>query len=78
MNTLRITLIAFIAGIAWASSQPAISSEATTLEIVAELDNRPGNPAIGPNGEIYLSMYPFDAPECPVACRWSSDYVNKG
>ncbi|MDC0660555.1 L-dopachrome tautomerase-related protein [Leisingera sp. SS27] len=36
------------------------------FEVIAELGKRPGNPALGPNGEIYLSMHPFDAPEFKV------------
>ena len=39
---------------------------AGTVELVAELDNRPGNSAIGPSSEIYLSMRPFGAPEYSV------------
>lgn len=46
--------------------------QSATLEVIGTLDKRPGNPAIGPNGEIYLSMSPFDAPEFKVV-RLSSE-----
>lgn len=33
-----------------------------TAEIVAEFNYRPGNPSIGPNGDIFLTVHPLDAP----------------
>ena len=37
-----------------------------SIEIIAELDQRPGNPAVGPDGTVYFSMHPFDAPAFKV------------
>ena len=66
-----------------------VAAQAGTVDVVAELDRRPGNPAIGPSGEIYLSMHPFGAPEHRVVrleddgsltpfpnAQWSSSFVN--
>ena len=36
------------------------------LEVLAEFDERPGNPAVGADGTIYVSMHPFDAPDIKV------------
>ncbi len=41
-------------------------ASAQDLEVIAELETRPGNPAIGADGTIYLSMQPFDGPEYHV------------
>jgi len=35
-------------------------------EIVAEFQNRPGNPAVTPDGRIIVSMQPIDAPDIKV------------
>ncbi|MEM6794840.1 MAG: L-dopachrome tautomerase-related protein [Acidobacteriota bacterium] len=60
----RRTSTLLILGLAAVLASPLLAQP--TLEIVAELDQRPGNPAIGPGGEIFLSMHPFDAPEFKV------------
>jgi sugar lactone lactonase YvrE len=39
---------------------------AAELEVLAEFDQRPGNPAVGADGTIFVSMHPFDAPEIKV------------
>lgn len=33
------------------------------VTVLSELQQRPGNPAVGPDGTIYFSMHPFDKPE---------------
>ncbi|MEM8867128.1 MAG: L-dopachrome tautomerase-related protein [Verrucomicrobiota bacterium] len=44
----------------------ALASAAPTVEILAELNQRPGNPAVGPDGTVYFSMHPFDEPNYKV------------
>ena len=39
---------------------------APNIEVLSELTERPGNPAVGPDGTVYFSMHPFDAPEYKV------------
>lgn len=36
------------------------------IEVVAEMQKRPGNPAVTPDGTIYVTMHPFDKPEYKV------------
>ncbi len=36
------------------------------IVVLGEFDTRPGNPAVGPDGTIYFSNHPFDAPEFKV------------
>ncbi|MEM1223511.1 MAG: L-dopachrome tautomerase-related protein [Verrucomicrobiota bacterium] len=44
-----------------------IASAEPTIEILAELNyQRPGNPAVGPDGTVYFSMHPFDEPKHKV------------
>lgn len=40
--------------------------DAGTYEIVARLDQTPGNVAVSPNGRIFLSQHPFGGPEARV------------
>lgn len=35
---------------------------APKISVIAELDQRPGNPAVTPDGTVYFSMHPMDAP----------------
>jgi len=37
-----------------------------SIRVLAELDKRPGNPAVGPDGTIYFSMHPFDGPDYKI------------
>ncbi len=46
------------------SSQSAIAEPQVT--VLCELQQRPGNPAVGPDGTVYFSMHPFDQPEFKV------------
>ncbi len=45
---------------------PALEKRPSGLEVVARLDKTPGNPAITPEGRIFLSLHPFGAPEYSV------------
>jgi sugar lactone lactonase YvrE len=36
------------------------------LAVIAELEQRPGNPAVTPDGTVYFSMHPFDNPEFKI------------
>ena len=45
---------------------PRSVSAAGQLEIIADLPQRPGNPAISPDGRIFLSLHPFEDPEFKV------------
>lgn len=47
-----------------ASAQPTTS--ASEIEIVAELENGPGNVTVSPDGRIFLSMHQFYGPEFRV------------
>src|SRR5688572_11507434 len=42
---------------------PALEKRPSGLEVVARLDKTPGNPAITPEGRIFLSQHPFGAPQ---------------
>lgn len=39
-----------------------LSAQEPELSVLCELESRPGNPAVGPDGTIYFSMHPFDEP----------------
>jgi len=39
-----------------------IAQGANGLEVIHKFDSRPGNPAIAPNGRMFMSMHPFDGP----------------
>lgn len=55
-----ITTLCFLAFCSLACAAP-------TIEILAELRyQRPGNPAVGPDGTVYFSMHPFDEPKHKV------------
>ncbi len=36
------------------------------LEVIAELDQRPGNVAVSMEGRVFITMHPFDKPRCQV------------
>ena len=38
------------------------------VTVLSELDQRPGNPAVGVDGTIYFSLHPFDEPEYKIMC----------
>lgn len=57
----RLKLLALLAALI--SVAPA---RAQSLEVVAELATRPGNPAITPDGRIILSQQPLDKPQYKV------------
>ena len=38
------------------------ASSNSNVEIVAQFEMRPGNPAVSPDGRIFLSMQPLDDP----------------
>lgn len=48
------------------SNQPptaaAVQQAGAAIEVVAELQNTPGNIAVAPNGRIFVSMHPFGEP----------------
>jgi len=44
----------------------ATLSAAPSIDVLSELTQRPGNPAVAPDGTIYFSMHPFDSPEYKV------------
>jgi sugar lactone lactonase YvrE len=44
----------------------ATFATAGDLEVLATFDGRPGNPAVGPDGTIFVSMHPFDGPAIKV------------
>ena len=48
-------------GALWAGS-----AAAAELEVIASLDQRPGNVAVGPEGRIFVTMHPFDHPQCKL------------
>ncbi len=53
----------------WATAVPleAVAAEKPPeLEIVAELDQRPGNIAVSSEGRIFVTMHPFDNPDYSV------------
>ena len=43
-----------------------VVAQQPTLSVLCELESRPGNPAVGPDGTVYFSMHPFDEPEFKV------------
>jgi sugar lactone lactonase YvrE len=45
---------------------PALEKRPSGLEVVARLDKPPGNPALTPEGRIFLSQHPFGAPPYAV------------
>ncbi|MDY6839844.1 MAG: L-dopachrome tautomerase-related protein [Thermodesulfobacteriota bacterium] len=60
-----LTLCLFLAlPIFTASSQPAFAEP--QVAVLSELQQRPGNPAIGVDGTVYFTMHPFDNPEFKV------------
>ena len=52
--------------IADVSAREDISSTKTKIETMATLLQRPGNPAVAPDGTVYFSMHPFDEPEFKI------------
>ena len=36
------------------------------ITVLGEFEERPGNPAVGPDGTVYFSVHPFDQPEFKV------------
>lgn len=56
--------IQVLAGIIILSAAPAYAEPQIT--ILGEFEERPGNPAVGPDGTVYFSLHPFDAPEFKV------------
>lgn len=36
------------------------------ITVLGEFEQRPGNPAVGPEGTVYFSVHPFDTPEFKV------------
>ncbi len=54
------------------------------LEIIAELDQRPGNVAVTPSGRVFVTMHPFDNPRCKLmeikadgkAVPWPSEEIS--
>lgn len=44
----------------------ALHAQTAAIEIVAELDRRPGNPSVTPDGRLLFSQHPLDAPEFKV------------
>lgn len=54
-------------GIALAIGMISIAAHAApTVSVLGQINQRPGNPAITPDGTVYFSMHPFDAPEFKV------------
>ena len=45
-------------------SAPAYADPQIT--VLGEFEERPGNPAVGPDGQVYFSVHPFDQPEFKV------------
>ena len=39
---------------------------APQAEVIGQFQQRPGNPAVGPDGTVYFSMHPFDNPKFKV------------
>ncbi|MEO0796377.1 MAG: L-dopachrome tautomerase-related protein [Verrucomicrobiota bacterium] len=56
--TLAITTV-LVAGSVQIEAKPEVT-------VLAELQERPGNPAVAPDGTVYISMHPFDNPEYKV------------
>lgn len=56
-ETYRILLILLVT---------ANLTAAPNVEVLSELTEHPGNPAVGLDGTVYFSMHPFDAPEYKV------------
>lgn len=46
--------------------QSLATAQQPTVSVLCELEKRPGNPAVGPDGTIYFSMHPFDQPKFKV------------
>ena len=44
----------------------SIALASPKIEVLAKLQQRPGNPAVLPNGDVYFSMHPFDNPEFKI------------
>jgi len=57
-------LLAPLLVVAALSSTPALAEP--TIRVLGQFDQRPGNPAVGPDGTVYFSNHPFDAPEFKV------------
>lgn len=72
MNRQLTTLLA---GLALASPLAAQAVTQPDITIIAELEQPPGNPAVGNDGQIYLSLHPFGAPEYKVV-RLEDDGVS--
>jgi sugar lactone lactonase YvrE len=60
--TCALILGAASPGTVWASPATA----APELEIIARLDQRPGNVAVDPDGRVFVTMHPFDYPQCKL------------
>ncbi|MEM1109119.1 MAG: L-dopachrome tautomerase-related protein [Planctomycetota bacterium] len=59
-----VSAIAVCVLLCWA---PAVLGQTPKpFEVLAELDQRPGNPTVGPDGTVYFSMHPMDGPEFKV------------
>ncbi|MEM6820467.1 MAG: L-dopachrome tautomerase-related protein [Verrucomicrobiota bacterium] len=56
----------FLGGFSFLITLCQISFAEPTFTVVCQLEERPGNPAVTPDGTIYISMHPFDKPEYKV------------
>lgn len=63
MNPIQLVLTS-AALVVTTSSLTAVG--APDVAVLGELQQRPGNPAVTPDGTVYFSMHPFDAPEFKV------------
>jgi sugar lactone lactonase YvrE len=61
MMRILILACAVLLGAFWID--PAAAAD---LEIIARLDQRPGNVAVSPNGRVFITMHPFDHPKCKL------------
>jgi len=56
-----------LSGVGYAGQVQAFVPELVPkLEVVAELDSRPGNVAVGGDGRVFITMHPFDNPKCTL------------
>lgn len=65
MKTSKNTLLWSLTLLASIATSPLLFAD-PQLTVLSELQQRPGNPAVGPDGSIYFSMHPFDAPEFKI------------
>ncbi len=63
MNAKLITLLA---GLLTASPSATQAGTRPEVTVIAELEHPPGNPAVGIDSEVYLSLHPFGAPKYKV------------